>query len=73
MPIIYGNTDKTLVITNMMSTKHEVGRHLMNLGFRKGQLIKVVSKTDSGIVVLVCGARIALDNLLASRIHGIEI
>lgn len=48
--------------------KDSIKKHLQNLGFLKGEEIKVVSENPSGLILLVKGVRIALNRGLASMI-----
>lgn len=48
--------------------KEEVKRHLQDLGFVKGEQVRVVGENPSGMILLVKGVRIALNRGLASRI-----
>lgn len=48
--------------------KEDVKRHLQDIGFVKGESVKVLSENESGIILLVKGARIALNRGLASKI-----
>jgi ferrous iron transport protein A len=48
--------------------KDEMKRHLQDLGFIKGENVKVIAENQSGIILLVKGVRIALGRGLASKI-----
>lgn len=48
--------------------KEEVKRHLKDLGFIKGQSIRVLGTNTSGIILLVKGVRVALNKGLATKI-----
>lgn len=48
--------------------KDEMKRHLQNLGFVKGEKVKVVGDNPSGLILLVKGAKIAINRGLASLI-----
>jgi ferrous iron transport protein A len=48
--------------------KDDMKRHLQDLGFNKGELVKVVSENSSGIILVVKGVKIALNRGLASKI-----
>ena len=48
--------------------KEEMKRHLQDLGFIKGETVKVVGENPSGLILLIKGVRIALNRGLASLI-----
>ncbi|MGB4658320.1 MAG: ferrous iron transport protein A [Mobilitalea sp.] len=48
--------------------KPDMKKHLQNLGFIKGQSIKVVGENQSGIILLIKDVKIALNRGLASMI-----
>ncbi|MBH1939993.1 ferrous iron transport protein A [Mobilitalea sibirica] len=48
--------------------KEDLKRHLQDLGFVKGEEVKVVGENPSGMILLVKGVRIALNRGLASKI-----
>lgn len=48
--------------------KDDVKKHLTDLGFIKGQPIKVLGSNTSGVILLVKGVRVALNKGLATKI-----
>ncbi|MDF2611577.1 MAG: Fe2+ transport system protein [Lachnospiraceae bacterium] len=48
--------------------KEEMKRHLQDLGFIRGENVKVIGENQSGIILLLKGVRIALNRGLASKI-----
>lgn len=48
--------------------QEEMKRHLQDLGFTKGERVRVVGDNPSGMILLVKGVRIALNRALAQRI-----
>lgn len=48
--------------------KPDMKKHLQNLGFIKGQSVKVVGENPSGIILLIKDVKIALNRGLASMI-----
>jgi len=48
--------------------KEDVKRHLQDIGFIKGESVKLLSENDSGLILLVKGSRIAINKGLASKI-----
>lgn len=58
---------ETRMITELR-VKDEMKRHLQDLGFTKGEKVQVVGENPSGLILLVKGARIALNRGLANQI-----
>lgn len=58
---------ETRMITELR-VKDEMKRHLQDLGFTKGEEVQVVGENPSGLILLVKGARIALNRGLANQI-----
>lgn len=58
---------ETRMITGLR-VKDEMKRHLQDLGFTKGERVQVVGENPSGLILLVKGARIALNRGLANQI-----
>lgn len=48
--------------------KEEMKRHLQDLGFVKGERVKVVGENASGIILMIKGVKVALNKGLASMI-----
>lgn len=48
--------------------KDDIRRHLTDIGFVKGEEVKVLSENESGLILLVKGTRVALNRGLASKI-----
>jgi len=48
--------------------KDDVKRRLQDLGFVKGEMVKVVGESQGGIIIIVKGVKIALNKGLASLI-----
>lgn len=48
--------------------KEEMKRHLQDLGFIKGENVKVVGENSSGMIILLKGVKIALNRGLAAKI-----
>lgn len=58
---------ETKIITDLRG-KDDVKRHLQDLGFIKGESVKVLGENSSGLILLVKGVRIAMNRGLASKI-----
>lgn len=58
---------ETRTITELR-VRDEMKRHLQDLGFTKGECVQVVGENPSGLILLVKGARIALNRGLANQI-----
>ena len=67
MPLLLAEVGETRVVSDFRG-KEEIKRHLQDIGFTKGEKIKVLSENKSGIILLVKGVRVALDRGLASKI-----
>jgi ferrous iron transport protein A len=61
------NLGETRVIIDLKG-KDDVKRHLQDIGFVKGESVKLLSQNDSGMILLVKGVRIAINKGLASKI-----
>lgn len=48
--------------------KEEVKRHLQDMGFVKGESVKLLSENESGLIILIKGVRVAINKGLASKI-----
>lgn len=46
----------------------EMKRHLMDLGFIKGEKVRVIGENSSGMILMVKDVKIALNRGLASKI-----
>lgn len=58
---------ETKVISSIKG-KETMKRHLQNLGFIKGENVKVVGENGSGVILIIKGVKIALNRGLASLI-----
>ena len=48
--------------------QEEMKRHLQDLGFMKGEKVRVVEENPGGMILVVKGVKIALNSALANRI-----
>ncbi len=67
MALTFAEIGETKVIVDFKG-KEDIKRHLQDLGFIKGESIKLLSENDSGLIILVKGVRIAINRALASKI-----
>lgn len=67
MPLTMLNLGETKTIRDFRG-KDDVKRHLQDLGFIKGEQVKVINENEGGLILLVKGSRIALNKGLASKI-----
>lgn len=51
-----------------LRVKEDMKRHLQDLGFTVGETVQVVGENASGLILLIKGARIALNRGLANQI-----
>lgn len=68
MPIAFADIGLTYFIKEMTG-KQDTKQHLENLGFVAGEPVKVISKISGNVIIDVKGTRIALDRVLANKIH----
>ena len=67
MPLAMVPLGETRVVMTFRG-KEEMKRHLQDMGFVKGESVKVVGENHSGIILIVKGVRIAINRGLASLI-----
>lgn len=67
MSLAFANVGETKVIVDFKG-KEDIKRHLQDLGFVKGESVKLLSENESGLIILVKGVRIAINRALASKI-----
>ncbi|MDD5987590.1 MAG: FeoA domain-containing protein [Eubacteriales bacterium] len=68
MPLTLANAGDEMLVRKVNGTK-EVKKHLEDMGFVDGAVVKVVSKVGKGnLVISVKGARFALGSQLAMKI-----
>ena len=58
---------ETRIITDFMG-KEELKRHLQDLGFIRGEKVRVVGENAGGMILVVKGVKVALNRGLAHRI-----
>ncbi|QHQ61797.1 ferrous iron transport protein A [Anaerocolumna sedimenticola] len=67
MSLAFANLGETKVIVDFTG-KEDVKRHLQDMGFVKGESVKLLSENESGMILLVKGVRVAINKGLASKI-----
>lgn len=67
MPLSMMEQGDTRVITDFKG-QEEMKRHLQDLGFIRGEKVRVVGENPSGMILVVKGVKIALNRGLANRI-----
>ncbi|MBE5960004.1 MAG: ferrous iron transport protein A [Lachnospiraceae bacterium] len=67
MPLSFVELGEVKVIQEFRG-KEDVKRHLQDIGFIKGEEVKVLSENKSGLIILVKGVRVAVNKSLASKI-----
>ncbi|BCJ99432.1 FeoA family protein [Anaerocolumna chitinilytica] len=67
MSLAFAGIGETRVIVDFTG-KDDMKRHLQDLGFVKGESVKLLSENDSGFIIMVKGVRIAINKNLASKI-----
>ncbi|MGN1235076.1 MAG: ferrous iron transport protein A [Christensenellaceae bacterium] len=67
MPLVIAPTDRTVDVVKIF-TDDRTKKHLESLGITHGAKIKVLSRDEKGVVLLVKDGRLALDGALARKI-----
>lgn len=67
MPLIYAPVGQDLPIVHI-SGKPDVRRHLQEMGFVKGETLRIVSHMGGNMIVVVKETRVAIDRELAANI-----
>lgn len=67
MPLSFANVNEDLTIKNILGTK-ETKHHLESLGFICGNVVRIISKNNQNLIVLIKGTRIAISGQLANKI-----
>ncbi len=67
MPLAMAIEGETRTITDFKG-QEEMKRHLQDLGFVKGEQVRVLGENASGMILMVKGVKIALNRGLAHKI-----
>lgn len=67
MALTFIGIGETKVIVDF-NGKDDVKRHLQDMGFVKGESVKLLAENESGLILLVKGVRVAINKGLASKI-----
>ncbi len=67
MPLAMAIEGETRTITDFKG-QEELKRHLQDLGFIKGERVRVVGENASGMILMVKGVKVALNRGLAHKI-----
>lgn len=67
MPLAMVLTGETKTITEFKG-RDDMKRHLQDLGFIKGEKVRVAGENASGMILVVKGVKIALNRGLANKI-----
>lgn len=67
MPLAMMEQGETRMITEFRG-QEDVKRHLQDLGFIKGETVRVIGDHASGMILMVKGTKIALNRALANKI-----
>lgn len=51
-----------------LRAKESVKKHLQSLGFIVGEKVEIISENSSGLILLIKGAKIALNRAIANKI-----
>lgn len=67
MPLAMMEQGDTKMITDFRG-QEDMKRHLQDLGFIRGETVRVVSEHPGGMILMVKGVKIALNRALANKI-----
>lgn len=67
MPLALVEQGETRKITDFKGPE-DMKRHLQDLGFTKGEMVRVIGENASGMILMVKGVKIALNRGLALKI-----
>ena len=67
IPLTYATVNETNVIKKV-NGKPEIKKHLEDMGFVTGSLIRVISEVNGSLIVSVKDVKVALDKQLAQKI-----
>lgn len=67
MPLAMLEQGETRVITDFHGAE-DMKRHLQDLGFIRGEEVRVVDENPGGMILMVKGVKIALNRALANKI-----
>ena len=67
MPLAMVGIGESKVIANFRGPD-EMKRHLQDLGFVRGEKVRVVGENSSGLILMVKGTKLALNRALAQKI-----
>ena len=67
MPLAMVTEGETRTITDFKG-QEELKRHLQDLGFIRGERVRVVGENAAGMILMVKGVKVALNRGLAHRI-----
>lgn len=67
MPLAMVMEGETRTICEFKGTE-EMKRHLQDLGFTRGERVRVMGENQSGMILMVKGVKLALNRGLANRI-----
>ena len=67
MPLLFASIGEEVTVKNV-GGQTDVKQHLVDLGFTTGSRVTVISKVNTGLIVKVKEARIALDKGMASKV-----
>ena len=67
MPLLFADDGEEHVIRSVGGTQ-EIKRHLQDLGFTVGGVVRIVSRMGGNVIVHVKESRIAIDERMAQKI-----
>ncbi len=67
-PLLFAKSGETYQIERLLGDD-KIKKHLHNIGFYSGALVKVLSKTKGGLMINLMDAKLALDSNICSKIY----
>lgn len=68
MPLFLAECDRDFPIVRITGSD-KIKKHLENMGFVTGQMVRVVTQVNENIIVKIKGVSVALSHELAKRIY----
>ena len=68
MPLYLADNGKDVTIARITGTD-KLKKHLENMGFVEGTIVRVINKVDENVIVKVKGVSVAISHDLAKRIY----
>lgn len=67
-PLMLANIGESYTVVRIIGDEKTI-KHLHNIGFYSGANIKIISKTNGGLMINLMDAKLALDSNICSKIY----